>query len=462
MEIFEIKSNLPPTVCTSVWIKNREGCLKYSSNGIISQATDCLADISQEDDSTEIKKGTFFQPIEEGILILRACIYIDVKEKVIFFYSKKEDAWRLNQYGELVSDRGYKNLDKTKILSPSGSLALNTLSVLTPWIISRMKKDGIFEGFVGIKMDEDFFLGMFRFYTNGMKHHIRELLDNGFRDETAELARRGMSIDVNKSVIETAKAVSKYKTNIPALIIANHLTKKHKINDIRNLLSFIRICGCSAFDWSTFLAMDMDIDLNGFNNYMVCQIFKGNDKPAYLSPATEWNIPQEINHFIASYRDYLRMAGDNAEAYPESLQEAHDEAVRRCNEYLAVETKKKQEETERKFRQAVEADHYQFLKHKVQKDKNSYEFTVPQTAEDLTTNGAEMNHCVAIYTQTVASGSCEIIIVKKNNKPYMTLEIRDEKIVQAKLKNNQIPQQEEDLRIINEYAAIKMLQVQSF
>lgn len=51
----------------------------------------------------------------------------------------------------------------------------------------------------------------------------------------------------------------------------------------------------------------------------------------------------------------------------------------------------------------------------------------------------QMNNCVRTYTNRVANGECQIYFMRKKediNKSFITIEVKDTNVVQARMKNN--------------------------
>lgn len=71
----------------------------------------------------------------------------------------------------------------------------------------------------------------------------------------------------------------------------------------------------------------------------------------------------------------------------------------------------------------------------------------------LLKEGKTMKHCVGSYAKKCFNGESKIVSVKKDGESHITLEIRNNKLVQAKTKYNNSPQGVE-LSIINEFCQV--------
>lgn len=72
------------------------------------------------------------------------------------------------------------------------------------------------------------------------------------------------------------------------------------------------------------------------------------------------------------------------------------------------------------------------------------------STKDLLKEGKSMSHCVGGYASKCINGESKIVSIKKNGNSHVTLEIRGNRIVQAKMKYNVSPDRTEEL-IINEF-----------
>ncbi|MFQ8963448.1 PcfJ domain-containing protein [Sellimonas intestinalis] len=64
---------------------------------------------------------------------------------------------------------------------------------------------------------------------------------------------------------------------------------------------------------------------------------------------------------------------------------------------------------------------------------------VPASAEDIKAEGAALHHCVGTYVDRVARGETNIFFIRKEkepDKPYFTMEWRDNDIVQCRGSRN--------------------------
>lgn len=145
-------------------------------------------------------------------------------------------------------------------------------------------------------------------------------------------------------------------------------------------------------------------------------------------------------------RDYVRIQrglGLEWEKYPKSLKKVHDVAVMN-NRVL------NNEEDSSKFKIAVNEASYRRL---IFEDKKQ-EFVIvkPEKIDDLKREGEELTHCVASYVDDVQRGNCKILFLRDKDNPDVplaTIEVRGQRIRQARIKGNAgvSPEQREFIKL---------------
>src|SRR5699024_738691 len=130
---------------------------------------------------------------------------------------------------------------------------------------------------------------------------------------------------------------------------------------------------------------------------------------------------------IQVYTDYYRMCTDmqyvKFDRYPKYLKTYHDIVARNYNLV-------KDEVTSRKFKEATEA----------------YKLIVPNDSDDLVYEGNLLQHCVASYVKNVANNKTRILFLReeeKEDEPLVTVEIKEDKVVQARGHSNRVIYPEE-------------------
>ena len=135
------------------------------------------------------------------------------------------------------------------------------------------------------------------------------------------------------------------------------------------------------------------------------------------------------------YDDYLseceKLGYDmtaKATLYPKDLWAAHEHTREQIKyqESQALET-----EYKKKRRPA--------MKRKYEWAAMGMMVVVPERVSDLIAEGEKQHNCVGGYMERVATGRTDVVFIRKDTapeKPYITMEIHDGKIIQARTKNN--------------------------
>lgn len=171
-----------------------------------------------------------------------------------------------------------------------------------------------------------------------------------------------------------------------------------------------------------------------FMRYMDSQL------PDYmrLKQASLYRSPME--EAISTYSDYLQMCqGQNYDMkssqvlFPKHCNEAHDELSR----YIK---KCRDEQTKRAFREV-----YENLAEKANLTSKKLQIVCPKQTDDLITEGQALHHCVGTYIERVAAKKCLIVFVRRveePEKPFVTVEVSNGKIVQIRGERNSDPTKE--------------------
>ncbi|QFP93396.1 UNVERIFIED_ORG: hypothetical protein Xoosp15_131 [Xanthomonas phage Xoo-sp15] len=138
------------------------------------------------------------------------------------------------------------------------------------------------------------------------------------------------------------------------------------------------------------------------------------------------------------YKDYYRMSMDlgceRFDKYPRYLRTMHDIVARNYNSALDTDTINL-------FNKQVER--YQNL---ATDRLNGYKVILPKEPKDIITEGNSLQHCVASYVRRVAQGKSIIVFLREKDEvdaSLVTVEIMDNRIVQARGFGNRTPAEEE-------------------
>ncbi len=211
---------------------------------------------------------------------------------------------------------------------------------------------------------------------------------------------------LDKSYLDFMKKYDLYKDELDIL----RIFKKKDIKLIRSL---------SLYSYFLVMINDYHVDMNKLLNYFKSKKIK------YT--------------YFAEYYDYLRMSKelgidikDKKILFPNNLIEEHD---KRYLEYEEMQDESISHDIQKMG---------EILKINCYKD-NDYVIFPARSLKDLISESTNQNNCVRTYAKMYADGECFIYFLRKKDnidKSLVTIEVRDNKVVQAKIKNNNIPSKE--------------------
>ena len=171
-----------------------------------------------------------------------------------------------------------------------------------------------------------------------------------------------------------------------------------------------------------------------FMRYMDSQL------PDYMQLKRAFLYRSPMEEAISTYSDYLQMCqGQNYDMkssqvlFPKHCNEAHDELSR----YIK---KCRDEQTKRAFREV-----YENLAEKANLTSEKLQIVCPKQTDDLITEGQALHHCVGTYINRVVAKKCLIVFVRRveePEKPFVTVEVSNGKIVQIRGERNSDPTEE--------------------
>lgn len=141
-----------------------------------------------------------------------------------------------------------------------------------------------------------------------------------------------------------------------------------------------------------------------------------------------------IRNFLSELRDYVSMCkglGVKPTLYSSYLKQTHDITSR--NYQIKVESEKEE---------IFSGRYKDFKPYKT----DEYIIIAPKETKDLQEEGSRLNHCVASYIKRVIDGQCLIYFLRKQDKQeesLITLEVKDNAIVQVRGSHNRRPSDEE-------------------
>lgn len=132
--------------------------------------------------------------------------------------------------------------------------------------------------------------------------------------------------------------------------------------------------------------------------------------------------------------------------FPKDLYTAHQNTTKQ----IKIKENKKYDAQIRKRARELEKNIF---------EKEGYLIRPAQSSLELIEEGTVLNHCVAAhYTIPYANGDTNIFLVRKSsepNKPYCTVEVKDNKVRQAYIKDDKVPDKE-TLKFIDMFKSEKL------
>lgn len=146
----------------------------------------------------------------------------------------------------------------------------------------------------------------------------------------------------------------------------------------------------------------------------------------------------ERHNLITDYFDYMRsceilhydMTSDIV-LYPKDFKKAHDEAA------VNVKSRKLAEEC------SMIAGLLPDMHKKYDFSSGTLLIKAPDSGRDIICEGQALHHCVGNYIPQVADGSTVILFIRRKSapdKPYVTVEVKNDKVVQIRGFDNKVPE----------------------
>lgn len=127
---------------------------------------------------------------------------------------------------------------------------------------------------------------------------------------------------------------------------------------------------------------------------------------------------------LCDYADMMRQLSNKYDKYPRHFLTTHKIA---CRNYDRM----KKEFSEELFRKRMKKEY--------ECSFGEYVFIYPKSTQEIKDEAVSQNNCVASYIDKVIEGKCHILFLRKKNSPkesLVTIEVRNDQIVQAKRRFN--------------------------
>lgn len=247
-------------------------------------------------------------------------------------------------------------------------------------------------------------------------------IENVDKDLTYELK------DVPKYLIKVYK---KYDFQLDDNIISVAIKNPGLIQSIESI-------DCISLNFNDILKMISD----DFRFKQLVNDYKYNPKTLikYIDSIMTYEAVS-IYNCLEHLRDYTRMMSKISpkyDKYPRNLLTSHEIARRNYNRF---QVQFKEEEFQKCIKPVLEYTY------------KNYSIIYPKCVQDIKNEAVEQHHCVASHIDDVIAGECDILFLRKKeevDKSLITLEVKHNKIRQAKGKFNRDVNDEESI-VIEKY-----------
>lgn len=242
--------------------------------------------------------------------------------------------------------------------------------------------------------------------------------------------------DIPKSLIKAAK-----KHNIK---ISNNLLTFWKVNPnaytLAYQLEYLSLNDFDLYNIITKVSYRYNNEGNSYFNILIDNYgYNAKSLLLYLDHLKTFEAIDDLGYLIKELYDYVNMMdfiSKKFDKYPRNFLTTHKIACRNYNRL-------KKEFHEDSFKKRINKDYeYQY---------KDYIFIYPNCTQDIKDEATQQNNCVASYIDKVIEGQCHILFLRKKDNPdksLVTIEVRNNKIVQARRKFND-PATQEDQEAIN-------------
>lgn len=164
----------------------------------------------------------------------------------------------------------------------------------------------------------------------------------------------------------------------------------------------------------------------------------------YIDTLITLEALSNIEMVLIELYDYARMMtriSNKYDKYPRNFLTTHQIATRNYNR---LKEKFDEEDFKARYNDSFNFEYKDFI------------ITYPKSTQDVKDEAVQQNHCVASYIRRVINGECHILFLREKENPdksLITLELRENKVVQARGKFNRETTKEER-KVIEKYEKV--------
>lgn len=260
--------------------------------------------------------------------------------------------------------------------------------------------------------------------------HFEQIFSAGLEDIITDRCHFQYSInEIPKSLIKLCKKYS--------IKISNEMVKYYKENQDAHYIAY-------TLDYFSLTLNDIyviwskedsrwnnnngEIEWYSFFNKLVNEYgYNAKDLWLYLDRIKTFEAIEDMDFLIRELYDYaslMRELSLKYDKYPKNFLTTHKIA---CRNYSRM----KKEFSEELFRKRINKQY--------ECSFGDYVFIYPKSTQDIKDESVQMSNCVSSYIDDVINGDCHILFLRKKNKPdesLVTIEVRNNKIVQARRRFN--------------------------
>ena len=265
----------------------------------------------------------------------------------------------------------------------------------------------------------------FAHYEQLFSAGIEDIVDKNFRYKINDIPKGLIKLCREHSIRLSNEVLEGYKDNPDAFNLAYDLEfislTERDIYDVLTHTHNIKIQNSTMY-W------DYHWKKTSTLNYLIKECgFTAKALFTYIDYLKTYEAIEDIVYMFRELLDYVNMMKEISlkfDKYPRNLLTTHRIASRNYNRL-------KQKFAEEQFQKRIDKS--------LEKTFGEYKFIYPDSTQDIKDEAVSQNNCVASYIQRVIDGGCHIMFLRKKDSPdksLVTIEIRNDKIVQALQKYN--------------------------
>ena len=258
---------------------------------------------------------------------------------------------------------------------------------------------------------------------------LKDIINTNLFDKTIN--------DIPKSLIKVAKDKE--------IKISNRFCDYWKENINGHCLAYnmeyISLSDKDVYNILSVERYDGDVSLSYYSLFNKLQSEYGYTAKAlllYIDQLKTFEAIDNVSYAMVEIYDYARMMNEISpkfDKYPRHFLTTHKIACRNYNRL-------KKEFSEELFRKRIDRG--------LEFSYKDYQFIYPNSIEEIKNEAVQQNNCVASYIDYVLDGKCHILFLRKKdnlNESLVTIEVRENKIVQARRRFNDPVTKEEQVAI---------------